>query len=202
MGSSARWLAGLMALGVAAGCSGGHKSAATSASSSSSGRTFTHAPKGCGLVKPATIATYLPRANCDEGPKPVGTGGDTIQRSPIWTTINIAPGLVSGQISLQLTISADAPNMYQDGKDRELTAIPRISDKRAVGGLGDEAYIVYGIGRGESETEIVARWGNAELDLTFHAGVDAPGGNDTPIPPAKAEAAATAAARDAYAALS
>lgn len=202
MGSSARWLAGVVALGVAAGCSGGHHGAAPTSASSSSGRTFTHAAKGCDLTKPATIATYLPNARCDDTSKPDRAGADKITRQTIWTKINIAPGLISGQLVIDLTISADAPNMYQDGKDAALSAIPRITDKRAVGGLGDEAYVVSGIGRGESETELVARWGNAELDINYHAGTDAQGGNDTPIPVKTAEAAVTTAAHDAYAALS
>jgi hypothetical protein len=176
---------------------GGH---GAGAAAPPAGKVFTHAGDECALIKPATIAAIAPGATCK---KAVTDGfqqpGYTLVQ-PRWSG-----GQDGSDIDVNLDIGADAEQWYGTTKQAYLHSagmLDKLEDQRSYPGLGDEAFVAYAVdpsGAQSGSSEIIVRWGNAVVEVSYRYDHDVSGG---PVTQQQAEDAAVAAAKDALASLS
>ncbi|MFJ4188268.1 hypothetical protein [Kitasatospora sp. NPDC089509] len=167
-------------------------SAPPSSPASPSAAPYTALPAGCSLVRPETLARYAKGAPCTEG-APV-TNAVTMS-SGSWTSLD------SGMTTMQVivTLSGAAGGIYQQtlSSARTLTAATmKITDDRAVPGIGEQATLLYTVSSGYGSIELVVLQRNAVIIVKYRAATRS-GYTLKDVPPSDAEAAATAAARDA-----
>lgn len=204
---------GITTVIVGGGSGSPHNTAAPSPSPSpavtTAGKVFSHVADGCTLVKPPTIAAYVPGAICIPMPSslpslagvPAMPAGVILKVSS-WG--NIGPqrtgGLV-GNITATVMVTASAQYQYAAMKKGALLhgAAVTVTDSRPLTGLGDEAYVVYGTEPHMGAVWLVSRWGNASIEVIYTASTTL-GGQAVPQHPA--EEAAVAAAHDVYSSLS
>ncbi|MGA4849315.1 hypothetical protein ACOBQB_24775 [Streptomyces sp. G5(2025)] len=137
----------------------------------SAGKAFTKVPKGCELIKPATIAKIAPGAEC----KPSFTDdADTsmmISRMPRWEHPGYGGDYQSLDVSL--TVGANVKGQYDLKKRGVLRAVAgTVEDPHSVNGIGQEAFAAHHVdSKGGSLTyaKVVVREGNAALavDLVY-----------------------------------
>ncbi|MFD7451189.1 hypothetical protein [Kitasatospora sp. NPDC059827] len=167
---------------------------ASSGPASPSAALYTASAAGCSLVRPETVARYAKGAPCTEQ-KPIGgipvTGGS-------WTSQD------SGLIMLQVlvTLSPSTDSIYQEtlSSARTMAATSagtmKITDDRPVPGIGEKATLLYTVAWGYGRIELVVLQRNALITVNYQAATRS-GYTLKDVPPSEAEAAATAAARDA-----
>ncbi|MBO2447731.1 hypothetical protein J4573_11575 [Actinomadura barringtoniae] len=173
-------------------------------------RKFTRVPPGCGLVKPATVAPYVPSAHCTaDAQYNTQLPNGALHRSAYWEP----PESVKDHGRLYASLHADLsvtpllrqfPTPKQEllqsarGNDRHLT------DARQVRGLGDWAYITYrtDYSADNGTAELRTNWGNATLEVTYDGyHIDSHRHLTGAVDQRTAEAAVLSSARDIYAAL-
>lgn len=159
-------------------------------------KTYTKAPEGCSLIKPATLARIAPGTECVPSPIDKATMPSRITRMPRWQT---AMGSGGSMLNLDviLTISAGADGMYDMRKETALTALKDVrttTDSRSVGDLGDEAHVVHAVDKelaSLAEAQVIVRSGNAVLAVRYTYDTEDPGKNQQ-----QSEDAVITAARD------
>ncbi|MEU9043044.1 MULTISPECIES: hypothetical protein [unclassified Kitasatospora] len=179
-------------------------SAATSATASSPASAqpadmpYTRLAKGCSLMSPATVDRYAAGATCTEAST---TGGDNTSRG-LWNTKDPRSGYTSVQVEVQLGPMGES--VYQQMLTVDRSTLPtgglKITEDRAVPGLGDKAALIYSTGGGVGRVDLMVLQRNALVSVTF-TGATLSGYTPQPLPSATAEAAATACAQDALATL-
>lgn len=197
-GSVAIILLGGVGIAVAVGIDDPHHAAAPSRTHAAApSRTFTHAPLGCDMVKPATIAPYVPTAKCTSGSEfeKVVIPGD-IKRIVDWEARD-KPIEITARLN-------DLPNASQIyNLDHWYALANGKTEAHQVSGLGDAAYIIYHNRISTSHCELLSYWGNAELEIKFDGNrTNSRGYAAGPVDQQTAEAAVLAVARDIYASLS
>ncbi|MGA5821475.1 hypothetical protein ACPC54_26825 [Kitasatospora sp. NPDC094028] len=159
---------------------------------------YTALAAGCALVRPETVARYAKGAPCKEGaPMP----NAITMSSGSWTSLD------SGMTMMQVIVilSPAAGTVYQESlrSARSLAttvATMKITDDRAVPGLGEQATLLYTVSSGFGSIELVVLQRNAVVTVKYQSATRS-GYTVKDVPPSDAEAAATAAARDALATL-
>ncbi|WP_285575806.1 hypothetical protein [Actinoallomurus iriomotensis] len=137
-------------------------------------RTFTYAPPGCDMVKPATIKRYTASAKVT---KDTSAGPGSSKNPPLkyalctsdslyeegrsglghlyrhadWKSPDATPdnGLLA-MMDVELTVSSVARKLYDPIRNSTISNHRHdydVTDARQVSGLGDAAYIIYGKGR-------------------------------------------------------
>jgi hypothetical protein len=157
---------------------------------STSGRTFTRVAQRCALLKPATVARYLPGTTCRPTSVPIQNGVGNVA---LWNTRQptFAGGYVSANIEADL--SSVSRLVFESEKAGVVTSFTglTVKDSRPVTGLGDAAYLVYGTYPQSSRAYLLVVDGNAGITIDY-SGSLALG----PIPEEEAEAAVLAMAHD------
>ncbi|WP_405614261.1 hypothetical protein [Streptomyces sp. NBC_01508] len=137
-----------------------------------SGKAFTEVPKGCELIKASTIEKIAPGGECTPGLMDDKDLASMITRMPRWEP----PGYDADyqSLSVTLTVSPSAKSGYDTRKKTALSDLGdlrTVLDSRSVGGLGEEAFVVYSVGTDGSpaQAEVIVNEGNATLtaDLTY-----------------------------------
>ncbi|WP_329620595.1 hypothetical protein OG357_08620 [Streptomyces sp. NBC_01255] len=164
------------------------------------GKAYTKAPKGCELVKAATVTGIIPGAACTPGLFDDKDLASMITRSPGWERAD--SGGPFQTLDVHLSIGPGADDNYDMKKQsalKDMGTLRKVIDSRPVSGLGEEAFVVYA---GDSEgsltqAQVIVREGNAVVttDYTFSR-------KDSTTTQKQAEDAAVAVSRDVFAALS
>lgn len=174
-----------------ASAAAGSTAAASSGPSSSAAALYTASAAGCALVRPETVARYAKGASCTEQ-KSAGTG----------TSRGSWNGQDSGLIMLQVvvTLTPNADSLYQatlsSTRTVAATTNMKITDDRSVPDVGAKATLLYTVAWGYGRVELVVLQRNAVVTVDYQAATRS-GYTLKDVPPSDAEAAATAAARDA-----
>lgn len=164
------------------------------------GKAFTKAPKGCELVKAATVTGIIPGAACTPGLFDDKDLASMITRSPSWKREDSGGPYQTLDVHLSIGPGADGNyDMKKQAALKDMGTLRKVMDSRPISGLGEVAFVVYA---GDSEgsltqAQVIVREGNAVVttDYTFSR-------KDSATTQKQAEDAAVAVARDVFAALS
>ncbi|WP_329500422.1 hypothetical protein [Kitasatospora herbaricolor] len=147
---------------------------------------------GCALLRPETVERYIKGASCTAS-NPVG--GVTLSRG-MWTSK--ASGYFDAQVSVMLSPLAET--VYQQMLTTSRTTATgtgaKITDDRAVPGLGDRAALLYISYSGSGHVDLTAVQHNALVTVRYSASTHS-GLALKDVPSDTAEAAAIACAKDA-----
>ncbi|GGV38746.1 hypothetical protein GCM10010495_65110 [Kitasatospora herbaricolor] len=152
---------------------------------------YTTLVDGCALLRPETVERYIKGGTCT-APTPVG--GATSSRG-MWTSKD--SGYVDAQVGVML--SPLAVSLYQQmlttGRTTATGTGAKITDDRAVPGLGDQATLLYISYSGFGHVDLTAVRHNALVTVRYSASTHSgPALKD--VPGDTAEAAAIACAKD------
>lgn len=187
---------------AASGSPSGAPGGAKLPSQAPAGRTFTHVPDGCQLIKAATIASIAPGTECKPSQFDNTTMAALITKMPSWDTPSGSGGHLL-HLRVHLTVSPGAKGMYDMDKSTALNALKEMrttTDSRSLTGLGEEAYVVHAVDKdtgGLAEATVIVHEGNAAFSVSF--GYDT---SDSGPRQQQSEDAAVAAARDVLGSLS
>ncbi|MEU8512939.1 hypothetical protein AB0C76_15325 [Kitasatospora sp. NPDC048722] len=157
---------------------------------------YTTLPAGCALVRPETVDRYAKGTSCSEQKD---VGGMT-NASAGWHSND--GGWTMMQVMVQLSPIADY--LYETTvaahRTGGATTGMKVTDDRAVPGIGEKATLLYTTMNGNGHADLVALQRNALITISYEKGTFS-GVTLKDIPPADAEAAATAWAQDVVATL-
>ncbi|MFH8609535.1 hypothetical protein ACH4D5_18870 [Streptomyces sp. NPDC018029] len=131
----------------------------------SAGKAFSKVPKGCELIKTATIEKIAPGAKCTPGLMDDADTSMMITRMPRWQPADYS---LYQSLDVNLTVGASVEGQYDLKKRGLLKAVTgnKVEDPHSVSGLGEEAFAAHHVdARGGSLTyaKVVVREGNASL---------------------------------------
>ncbi|MEV0533619.1 hypothetical protein [Kitasatospora sp. NPDC050463] len=151
---------------------------------------------GCALLRPETVERYVKGATCTA---PTSVGGTTLSRGA-WTSKD--SGYADAQVGVMLSPLAES--VYQQtlttSRTMATTTGAKITDDRAVPGLGDKATLLYTSYSGFGHVDLTVVQRNALVTVRYSA-LTHSGLTLKDVPSDTAEAAAIACAKDALATL-
>ncbi|MFK4066183.1 hypothetical protein [Streptomyces sp. NPDC029674] len=150
---------------------GGKPGGAAAPEEPTPGKAFTKVPKGCDLIKAATIEKIAPGGKCTPGLMDEKDLSTMMTRMPRWEPADYNR---YQSLDVSLTVSASVEGQYDLKKRGLLRAVTgnKVEDPHPVSGLGEEAFAAHHVdARGGSLTyaKVVVREGNASLrvDLVY-----------------------------------
>ncbi|MFE5588494.1 hypothetical protein [Kitasatospora sp. NPDC056531] len=157
---------------------------------------YTTLAAGCALLRPETVDRYAKGASCSEQKD---VGGMT-NASAGWNSNDA--GMTMMQVMVLLSPIAD--NLYENTlvghRTGGATIGMKVTDDRAVPGMGEKATLLYTTLNGHGHADLVVLQRNALITISYEKHTFS-GPTVKDIPPADAEAAATACAQDVVATL-
>ncbi|TJZ43585.1 hypothetical protein FCH28_32875 [Streptomyces piniterrae] len=160
------------------------------------GKTYTKAPEGCDLIKPATLARIAPGTECVPSELDKSKIASMITRMPRWET-RMGSGGSMLNMSVHLSVGPGSKGMYDMYKKSALTALKDMqttTDSRSVGDLGDQAHVVHAVDKklgSLAQAQVIVRSGNAVITVDYSYDT-----RDSAKGEKQSEDAAVAAARD------
>ncbi|MEU7648871.1 hypothetical protein [Streptomyces huasconensis] len=153
------------------GVPGGGPEGAAKPKAPSAGKVFTKVPKGCELIKAATIEKVAPGGECTPGLMDDKDLATMITRMPRWEPADYGR---YQSLDVSLTVSASVKSQYDLKKRGLLKAVTgnKVVNPHRVSGLGQEAFAAHHVddrGGSLTWTMVVVREGNASLrvDLVY-----------------------------------
>ncbi|MFD4632100.1 hypothetical protein ACFVYR_26420 [Streptomyces sp. NPDC058284] len=149
---------------------GGVPGGAAKPEAPSQDKAFSKVPKGCELIKAATIEKIAPGGKCTPGLMDDKDLATMITRMPTWEPADYGR---YQSLSVDLTVGASVKGQYDLKKRGVLRAVAgKVEDPHSVDGLGQEAFAAHHVDdRGGTLTyaKVVVREGNASLrvDLAY-----------------------------------
>ncbi|MEV0258027.1 hypothetical protein AB0H82_27675 [Streptomyces sp. NPDC050732] len=152
--------------GAPGGAPGSGPGGAAEPKEPSADKAFTKVPKGCDLIKAATIERIAPGGTCTPGLMDEKDLPTMMSRMPRW-----APAEYNRYQSLDvhLTVGPSVKGQYDLKKRGVLRAVAgKVEDPHSVSGLGDEAFAAHHVdtlGGSLTYAKVVVREGNASLSV-------------------------------------
>lgn len=135
----------------------------------------------CNLVSESVLNTYVPGARCTTQAFAGITQKGVQSSNPNWVVESSAQE--PNAIQLILTLSNTAPQSFAEARETNITGFTGIHKDPTTTAIeiGDEAYLLTGTsnyGTPGADARIVARSGNAIIDVTFKGFVNVPTSSD------------------------
>ncbi|MFH8288973.1 hypothetical protein [Streptomyces sp. NPDC018059] len=167
----------------------------------SAGKAFTKVPKGCELIKPATVEKIIPGAECKPNFTDDADTSVMITRMPRWEHPGGGGDYQSLDVNLAVGASVEAKyDLKKRSALKDLKGVRKVEGSRPVSGLGEEGVVVNsvdGIDGSLATTEVVVREGNAALEVGITYSLER-----SSLTRKQAEDTVTTAARDVLASMS